>query len=138
MVQRCTNPNREDYQQLYRNVGVCERWRRSFAAFLEDMGVRPGPEYTLGRLRSSEPYCPENCEWQTKPEQVASSRKPDRTYTRDGVTFTYGEWAELLGVKRATLIKRIERGWGELAFVARTRQRRTTAARELAAVRAGR
>lgn len=47
---------------------VCERWR-SFAAFLADLGLRPGREYTLGRIDPEGDYEPRNCSWATWPQQ---------------------------------------------------------------------
>ena len=43
MQQRCYNKNARPYY-LYggRGIGVCQRWRDSFAAFLADLGPKPG------------------------------------------------------------------------------------------------
>jgi hypothetical protein len=63
MKSRCYNPNSKDYAYGgARGVRVCERWRRSFRCFYEDMGMRPA-EHFLWRIRSSEEYGPGNCRW---------------------------------------------------------------------------
>jgi hypothetical protein len=38
MIQRCTNPNHQQYQDYGgRGIEVCEQWRNSFQKFLQDM-----------------------------------------------------------------------------------------------------
>lgn len=75
MKARCDNPNRLDYP-LYggRGITVCERWSRSFVAFLEDMGARP-LGHTLDRIDPNGNYEPSNCRWAT-PQQQTKNRRP--------------------------------------------------------------
>jgi hypothetical protein len=76
MIQRCTNPKRDDYER-YGALGirVCRRWtgRGGFVRFLHDMGERPEGT-TLDRIKSSGNYCPENCRWATLEVQIANRR----------------------------------------------------------------
>lgn len=76
MWARCTNPNHKSYNNYGgRGITVCERWRL-FENFLEDMGLRPGPEYSLDRKENDKGYCKENCRWATGTEQANNRRKP--------------------------------------------------------------
>jgi hypothetical protein len=49
MRSRCSNPRASGYSTCRAlGIEVCERWRNSFAAFLEDVGRKPRPEWSCG------------------------------------------------------------------------------------------
>jgi hypothetical protein len=82
MTQRCENPKRpgwEDYGG--RGIKVCERWRRSFSDYEEDLlrilGPKP-PGMSLDRIENDGDYEPSNVRWATQKEQVANQRKRKR------------------------------------------------------------
>lgn len=75
MNKRCTNPNEVGYKYWGgRGISVCQRWKDSFEAFLEDMGPRPSPAHTLDRRDNEGDYNKENCRWATRTQQSRNSR----------------------------------------------------------------
>lgn len=74
--QRCFNPNNIAYRYYGgRGIGMCDRWKDSFAAFLADMGSRP-EGMSLDRIDSDGHYEPGNCRWATRTTQSANQRRP--------------------------------------------------------------
>lgn len=88
---------------------MCARWA-SFQNFLMDMGERPQGK-SIDRINGMGDYEPENCRWATPKEQSRNTIS-NRTVAHNGVSKTVAEWSEELGIHRATLVSRIERGWG--------------------------
>lgn len=75
MRQRCQNTDNKDYANYGgRGIKVCARWdgEDGFANFVEDMGSRPGTEYTLERVDVDGDYTPSNCEWATRGQQASN------------------------------------------------------------------
>lgn len=73
MVQRCTNPARNNWHDYGgRGIKVCRRWLK-FDNFLADMGERP-PGTSIGRRDCDGGYSPANCEWQTDTQQNRQRR----------------------------------------------------------------
>jgi len=84
---RCFNPKHDGYAR-YGALGItmCQRWRESYEAFLEDMGPKPNKHMVL-REDLEGPYscgcCPEcqengwpaNCRWATRTE-INRHRRP--------------------------------------------------------------
>lgn len=113
MKKRCYNSRTKSYARYGgRGVTVCERWRGSFEAFLEDMGQRPSPQHTLERISSDGPYAPDNCKWATQAEQQ-NNRTNNRRITFRGETLTVAQWARRVGMRIGTLHHRLQHGWGE-------------------------
>jgi hypothetical protein len=124
LIQRCTNPNNPSFTKYGgRGITVCQRWRNSFEAFLEDMGERPSNKHSIDRIHNDRGYDPGNCRWATKVEQCRN-KSDNRLITVDGETHCLSEWDEIKGFPRGRIADRLQRGWAEEEAV-RTPLRRT-------------
>lgn len=112
--ERCGNPRNTKFANYGgRGIAVCERWKESFQAFLDDMGLRPSAKHTIDRIDSNGAYEPGNCRWATWTEQQRN-RANNRILTAFGKSLCIAEWAELLGVRRMTISRRVNQlGWSD-------------------------
>lgn len=75
MWQRCTNPKTQSYRHYGgRGIVVCDRWKK-FENFLQDMGRKPSPDYSIDRINNDGNYEPSNCRWATKSQQMRNRRR---------------------------------------------------------------
>lgn len=136
MKTRCYNLRSSSYRWYgARGIKVCDRWRSSFIAFLSDMGPRPSPTHSIERIDNDGDYCPENCRWATKREQVANTRATHRVVL-DGQQSCLAHVAEVAGVAPCTIRQRMKHMSAEKA-VALGRNRRKTRPGERTRYKAG-
>lgn len=110
MRRRCADPNSNRWDMYGgRGITVCERWRESFEAFLEDMGPRPDG-CSIDRIDNNKGYSKENCRWASVSEQ-ARNRKSSVLIEFNGKTQCITEWSEEVGIGFATLYQRLKKGW---------------------------
>jgi hypothetical protein len=109
---RCDCPNFHSYASYGgRGITMCRRWRRSFKAFLTDVGNRPSQQHSIDRYPDNDGnYEPGNVRWATVKQQNRN-RRSNNLVTIDGVTQTMIDWAEQCGLKWCTLRARINAGW---------------------------
>lgn len=126
MIRRCHSAN-SDHKKYYfdRGIIVCERWRTSFAAFLEDMGPKPSPAHSLERINNNGNYEPGNCEWALHKQQMRNTRKTIKV-TFEGQEVDLHSLAEKFSIQPATLKWRLRNGWPiERAIIPPTEDGRT-------------
>lgn len=113
MKNRCVNPNCNRHQ-FYKDKGVkvCDRWLGpdGFIHFIEDMGMRPGPNHSIDRIDNDGDYCPENCRWATDKEQ-ANNHNNNFIVEYNGRRQTLALWCEELSLPYGTIWMRFRRGW---------------------------
>jgi hypothetical protein len=111
MRRRCEDPRGPMFRHYGgRGISVCRRWRKSFEAFLADVGPRPSPLHSLDRIDNDRNYEPGNVRWATRIEQ-ASNKRTSRLIEYRGRTQTAAAWARELGILYNTVLERLKRGW---------------------------
>lgn len=121
---RCYNPNNQDYKYYgERGIDVCLEWRNSFETFVEDMGTRPGPEYSIDRVDNHKGYSKANCRWATKLEQMTNTRHNTRVRI-DGMSLTVRELADYLGLNYSTVRSRVQKGVYDVEYQSPSNRKR--------------
>ncbi len=110
IIHRCHYETCREYRWYgARGIAVCDRWRKSFDAFLEDMGGRP-EGMSIERVDNDGNYEPTNCKWIPRTEQSHNQRS-NKLLTFEGETLHIAGWARKVGLKRTTLEHRLKKGW---------------------------
>lgn len=111
MLARCYNTNHDAYPYYGgRGIKVCERWRRSFAAFSADVGHRPTAKHQLERPKNNENYGPKNWEW-ALPSQQQRNKRDNYIVVWRGERKCLTDWAKSVPISRDALRYRIREGW---------------------------
>jgi hypothetical protein len=105
MIQRCTNPKKDGWEQYGgRGITVCDAWRM-FENFYSDMGDRP-EGHQLERNDNDAGYCRENCRWIPAIDQ--QNNKQNSLYVvLHGERMTAAQAARKIGMNPKTLRYRI-------------------------------
>jgi len=112
MKRRCYDPNHDNYSYYGgKGITVCDRWRESYANFLEDMGELPTSEHTIERIDRNGNYCPENCYWEPSRIVQNNNTSQNRFFTLNGVTLTMAQWAREYDMPYSRLQSRLASGW---------------------------
>lgn len=108
-IYRCHDQNSISYPR-YGAVGifVCDAWRNSFEAFLDDMGDRPDGT-SIERIKSDRGYEPGNCRWATTKEQNRNQRT-NKFVNVNGQDMIVSDALAALGVSRTTYYRRLKQG----------------------------
>ena len=103
MKQRCQNPKCDAYRNYgARGISVCEEWQR-FEPFLEwslANGHKKGLD--LDRKDNDGNYCPSNCRWISRRENINNRRNTILISVGDE-SLPDTVWADRIGVDRALL-----------------------------------
>jgi hypothetical protein len=108
MMQRCYHRNSPRFDRYGgRGITVCDRWHNP-TSFHSDMGDPP-EKMSLDRIDNDAGYSPENCRWASARQQQ-NNRSDTRRTTFNGETMSASEWAQRLGITKATMYWRL-RTW---------------------------
>jgi hypothetical protein len=110
MIARCTQHTVRNFDRYGgRGIYVCQQWMDNPKKFLSDMG-EPLSGQSIDRIDNDGPYSPENCRWTTDLVQM-NNRSCNRLITHEDKTMTVSEWSRHIGIRSATLTKRLNSGW---------------------------
>ena len=109
-----------------RGITACQEWLDSFEVF-RDWAMENGyrDDLSLDRIDNDGPYSPENCRWATQKEQNNNKRN-NHVVTYEGKEMTVTQLAEITGIERHTLYRRLNSGWDVEKAVSTPVQKRKT------------
>lgn len=109
---RCGNPKNPAFMYYGgRGITVCQRWKKSFQAFFEDMGPRPSVDHSIERVNNAEGYSKNNCVWANRFRQMNNTRK-NRYLEFNRYRMTMAQWSRFSGIDYQNLVNRINKlGW---------------------------
>ena len=112
MIARTTYESQEAYKNYGgRGISLCDEWRTDFTTF-RDWSLKNGygDELSIDRIDNNRGYTPDNCKWSTRKEQNNNQRS-NILLTHAGETHTAAQWAEIMGISKDCIYKRIQRGY---------------------------
>lgn len=112
MISRCHRKNTKAYPEYGgRGITVFGEWKNNFQSFY-DWAMANGyrDDLSIDRIDVNGNYCPKNCRWATRKTQANNTRRNAKIEYK-GISRTLEEWSEFLGIKSATIRKRLKYGW---------------------------
>lgn len=110
MIGRCYYHHDINYPRYGgRGITVCDRWRKSFTAFYEDMGPKLSPGYSIERKDNNGNYEPDNCCWATRKQQARNTSRTVFVDTPNGKQ-PLSDVAVDTGISPKTLASRLVNG----------------------------
>lgn len=112
-IGRCHNPRSTAFAHYGgRGIIVADEWRKDFSLFLEHVGPRPAPGYTLDRIDNDGNYEPGNVRWATKTEQ-SNNQRSNHMVVVGGQTMTLAEAIARSGtvMHPRAVRERVRLGW---------------------------
>lgn len=111
MYCRCFYPNTHGYNRYGgRGIKMCDEWIKNPQSFY-DWAMNNGykKDLTLDRIDFNGNYCPENCRWATKEEQMRNMRN-NRFIEYKGERLTLSEISRKYNINIVTLSDRLKAG----------------------------
>ena len=112
MIHRCYDINHHKYLSYgARGIKVCDEWKNNYDTFYKwaiENGYREG--LWIERIDNDGDYCPENCKWATRKEQMRNTRR-SKHIEYNGETHCLAEWCEILNLYYPTINGRLHKGW---------------------------
>ena len=112
MRKRCRNHNDPRFHRYGgRGIKVCDEWNNDFLSFY-NWAIENGYEdyLTIDRIDNNGMYCPDNCRW-TDIKTQCKNRSTNIWVEIDGEMKIVSDWAELYGLDRDLIYRRISVGW---------------------------
>lgn len=111
MKQRCFYKKSHKYESYGgRGITICQEWREDFINFYNwanSHGYKD--DLTLDRIDNDGNYEPQNCRWATI-EQQSENKRPRKSKYFNFERRNFSQFAKENGIKRSTLINRLNRG----------------------------
>ena len=125
---RCEDEAHPSYARYGgRGISVCPSWTDffDFKTWATASGYAPG--LSLDRIDNDGNYSPENCRWVTCQEQNRN-RRNNTIIEYQGERRCISEWAEILGMSKNTIRRRVLSGWPTEAILTVPPNKRNTRA----------